>query len=165
VVARLREFLVVREVTEREDGVSFAYVLAKPRKWTWSPARRPSGGRRLGLGAVAVGGRFVRAGRLARGRYGAANATIQHALKALKDGGSSRRPRKAKKAKRGRTKTPAGTRQVQLPPSVAVLYEELLDSHQHPFVFCTPEGGLWRRSNFRQRYWRPAWDGHNPANP
>jgi hypothetical protein len=43
-------------------------------------------------------------------------------------GGSSKRPRKAKK---GRTKTPAGTRQVQLPPSVAVLYKELLDSHQH----------------------------------
>lgn len=77
-------------------------------------------------------------------------------------GGSSRRPRRAKK---GRTKTPAGTRQVQLPVSVAVLYEELLDSHRHPFVFCTPEGGPWRRSNFRQRYWRPAWDGHNPANP
>ena len=77
-------------------------------------------------------------------------------------GGSSRRPRRAKK---GRTKTPAGTRQVQLPPSVAVLYEELLDSHRHPFVFCTPEGGPWRRSNFRQRYWRPAWDGHNPDNP
>lgn len=77
-------------------------------------------------------------------------------------GGRSRRPRKPKK---GRTKTPAGTRRVALPPSIAVLYEELLDSHGHPFVFCTPEGRPWRRSNFRQRYWRPAWDGHNPDNP
>ena len=36
VVDRLREFLVVREVTDREDGVSFAYVLTRPRRWTWS---------------------------------------------------------------------------------------------------------------------------------
>lgn len=54
---------------------------------------------------------------------------------------------------------------MELPPSIAVLYEELVDSHQHPFVFCTPGGRPWRRSNFRQRYWRPAWDGHSPDNP
>jgi integrase len=54
---------------------------------------------------------------------------------------------------------------VELPPSVAVLYDELLDSHRHPFVFCTPEGQPWRRSNFRQRYWRPAWDGYKSDNP
>jgi hypothetical protein len=35
----------------------------------------------------------------------------------------------------------------------------LLDLHDHPFVFSTPEGRPWRRSNFRQRWWRPAWDG------
>lgn len=69
------------------------------------------------------------------------------------------------KAKKGRTKTPAGTRTVELPAGVAVLYEELLDSHPHPFVLCTPEGMPWRRSNFRQRFWRPAWDGHNPDQP
>lgn len=46
-----------------------------------------------------------------------------------------------------------------------MLYEKLLDSHRHPFVLCTPEGKPWRRSNFRQRYWRPAWDGHNPDQP
>ncbi|WP_435158846.1 hypothetical protein [Amycolatopsis sacchari] len=40
-----------------------------------------------------------------------------------------------------------------------MLYEELLDSHRHPFVVCTPEGKPWRRSNFRQRFWPPAWDG------
>lgn len=69
------------------------------------------------------------------------------------------------RVKKGRTKTPAGTRWVHLPSSIAVFYEELLDSHRHAFVFCTPEGGPWRRSNFRQRYWRPAWDGINPDDP
>jgi len=73
----------------------------------------------------------------------------------------SKRP----KSKKGRTKTPAGTRQVELSPSIAVLYEELLDSHRHPFVLCTSEGKQWRRSNFRQRFWRPVWDGHNPEDP
>ncbi|WP_432844936.1 integrase [Amycolatopsis sp. CA-161197] len=61
--------------------------------------------------------------------------------------------------KKGRTKTPAGTRFVALPPGIAVLYEELMDSHRHPFVLSTPEGHPWRRSNFRFRFWRPAWDG------
>ncbi len=61
--------------------------------------------------------------------------------------------------KKGRTKTPAGTRFVALPPGIAVLYEELMDSHREPFVLCTPEGYPWRRSNFRIRFWRPAWDG------
>jgi hypothetical protein len=26
-------------------------------------------------------------------------------------------------------------------------------------------GRPWRRSNFRQRFWRPAWDGADPDNP
>lgn len=73
------------------------------------------------------------------------------------------RPGKGKK--KGRTKTPAGSRDVVLPPSIAVLYEALMDSHQHPFLFCTPDGNVLRRSNFRQRYWRPAWDGINPDDP
>ncbi|WP_246025858.1 site-specific integrase [Saccharopolyspora antimicrobica] len=67
--------------------------------------------------------------------------------------------------KKGRTKTPAGTRDVLLAPSIAALYETLMDSHEHPFIFCTPEGNLLRRSNFRQRHWRPAWDGVEPDNP
>ncbi|SEF23468.1 hypothetical protein SAMN05421837_102195 [Amycolatopsis pretoriensis] len=46
-----------------------------------------------------------------------------------------------------------------LPPGIAVLYEELMDSHREPFVLFTPEGHPWRRSNFRIRFWRPAWDG------
>lgn len=76
----------------------------------------------------------------------------------------SRRNR-GKNARKGRTKTPAGTRSVQLPPGIATFYELLLESHQHPFVFTTPEGRPWRRSNFRQRYWRPAWDGVHPDDP
>lgn len=67
--------------------------------------------------------------------------------------------------KKGRTKTPAGTRSVELPPSVAIFYELVLDSHRGPWVLCTPDGRPWRRSNFRQRFWRPAWDGINPENP
>jgi hypothetical protein len=54
---------------------------------------------------------------------------------------------------------------VELPSSIAVFYEELLESHRHPFVLCTPEGKPWRRSNFRQRFWRPAWDGRNMDDP
>ncbi|MGC7097676.1 integrase [Amycolatopsis lurida] len=67
--------------------------------------------------------------------------------------------RRRGRGKKGRTKTPAGTRWVNLPPSIAVFYEELMDSHQHSFVLCTPEGKPWRRSNFRNRHWRPVWDG------
>nr|AGS49655.1 hypothetical protein [uncultured bacterium esnapd13] len=52
-----------------------------------------------------------------------------------------------------------------MPPSIAAFYEELLDSHRHPFVLCNPEGKPWRRSNFRQRYWWPAWDGQDMDNP
>jgi hypothetical protein len=75
------------------------------------------------------------------------------------------RRRRGVAARKGRTKTPAGMRWVQLPPSIAVFYELLMDSDTQPFVFTTPEGCPWRRSNFRQRYWRPAWDGCNPDNP
>jgi hypothetical protein len=46
-----------------------------------------------------------------------------------------------------------------------VFYELLLDSHSHQFVFTTPEGQPLRRSNFRQRYWRPAWDGIDTGLP
>jgi integrase len=52
-----------------------------------------------------------------------------------------------------------------LPPSIAVFYEMLMDSHHHPFVFTTAEGHPLRRSTFRQRYWRPAWDGRHPDDP
>ena len=42
-------------------------------------------------------------------------------------------------SRKGRTKTPAGTRSVGLPLSIAVFYELLLGSHNHAFVFTTPE--------------------------
>ncbi len=64
-----------------------------------------------------------------------------------------------------RTKTPDGTRWVRLPASIAVFYEKLLDSHGHPFVFASPEGRPWYRSNFRERFWRPVWDGVDPDDP
>ncbi|MFI0799167.1 hypothetical protein SAMN04489729_0313 [Amycolatopsis lurida] len=67
--------------------------------------------------------------------------------------------RQGGRAKKGRTKTRAGTRSVELPPSIAVFYEELMDSHSFPFVLCSAEGAPLRRSNFRDRYWRPVWDG------
>jgi integrase len=77
----------------------------------------------------------------------------------------SRQPGRRPRVKKGRTKPPAGTRVVELPPSVAVFYEILLDSHPHAFVMSTPEGRPWRRSNFRQRHWRPVWDGTHPDDP
>lgn len=69
-------------------------------------------------------------------------------------GGRSRRTRRG-----AGTKTPASTRWVKLSPTMALLYERLLDSHVHRFVFVSPAGHPWHRSNFRMRFWRPAWDG------
>lgn len=74
-----------------------------------------------------------------------------------------RRPRRRKRD--GRTKTPAGTREVELPPSIATFYELLLDSHDYRFCFVSPDGRPLRRSNFRQRFWRPTWDGVKPDAP
>ncbi|SDD80905.1 tyrosine-type recombinase/integrase [Actinokineospora iranica] len=78
---------------------------------------------------------------------------------------TAERAGRARGRQRGRTKTPAGTRMVDLPPTLATFYEMLLDSHSDVFVFTTPEGKPWRRSNFRQRFWRPAWDGVAPERP
>lgn len=77
---------------------------------------------------------------------------------------SNARPRRRVRRGAG-TKTPAGTRWVKLPSGVATLYEALIDSVDHPFVFVSREGQPWYRSNFRERYWRPAWDGHRPDEP
>lgn len=73
--------------------------------------------------------------------------------------------RRRGKSKKGRTKTPTGTRWVELPPIIAVFYEELMDSHRDLFVLCSPEGKPLRRSNFRNRFWRPVWDGVDPNRP
>ncbi|MFI9388967.1 integrase [Kutzneria sp. NPDC052558] len=76
---------------------------------------------------------------------------------------ASRRSRGSRKG--GRTKTPADTRVVDLPPFFATFSELLMNSHGHPFVFVSPDGAPLRRANFRQRYWRPAWDGVKPDRP
>lgn len=98
-------------------------------------------------------------GRLSKGGRPVGHAHLESSHAGLPRATS--RPR----SKKGRTKTPAGTRSVDLPPSVPTFYEMLLDSHQHPYVLSTPEGKPWWRSNFRQRFWRPAWDGHLPDDP
>ncbi|MEV5754667.1 hypothetical protein AB0L00_43250 [Actinoallomurus sp. NPDC052308] len=35
----------------------------------------------------------------------------------------------------------------------------VIDNHDHPQVFITPDGHWHRRSNFARRLWRPACDG------
>ncbi|MEV0682148.1 hypothetical protein AB0I60_37070 [Actinosynnema sp. NPDC050436] len=47
-------------------------------------------------------------------------------------------PRRVR-GKRGRTKTPAGTRWIQVPSGIAVIYETLLDRSRGSFVFTSPE--------------------------
>jgi integrase len=76
-----------------------------------------------------------------------------------------RRPRRAKR--NARTKSPAGERWVQLPPSIARIYELLLATRPtgSSFVFTSLHGKPWYWSNFRQRFWRPAWDGLDAENP
>jgi integrase len=76
---------------------------------------------------------------------------------------TARPPRRIRRG--GHTKTPESTRMIVLPPSIATLYELLLASHDHLYVFTSPSGEPWYRSNFRERYWRPAWDGNHPDNP
>lgn len=56
-------------------------------------------------------------------------------------------------------KTPAGKRWIQLPPFLDLLYMDLIEAADHPYLFTGPQGGLLRRGNFRKRFWRPAWDG------
>ncbi|KDN17136.1 hypothetical protein DV20_37735 [Amycolatopsis rifamycinica] len=68
-------------------------------------------------------------------------------------------------AEEGPDQDACGHEVVALPPGIAVQYEELMDSHREPFVLCTPEGHPWRRSNFRIRFWRPAWDGNELDDP
>jgi hypothetical protein len=70
-----------------------------------------------------------------------------------------------KDGEEGQTKSPAGTRWVSLPPGIATAYETLMHAHDSPWVFCTPDRAPLRRSNFRQRCWRPAWDGVRPDEP
>ncbi|MBE1463814.1 integrase [Kibdelosporangium phytohabitans] len=59
----------------------------------------------------------------------------------------------------GPPKTAASVRTVHLPPFLAALLREHLDNHDHRFVFTGADGGLLRRSNFRNRVWLPAVEG------
>lgn len=70
---------------------------------------------------------------------------------------------RGRRRKRSTTKTPAGTRWVDLPPFLAAVYEDLMASHSHPLVFTTARGAPLRRGTFRKRHWRPAWDGQAAA--
>ncbi|GAA2605733.1 hypothetical protein Adu01nite_37730 [Paractinoplanes durhamensis] len=60
----------------------------------------------------------------------------------------------------GPPKTPAAVRNILLPPFLVTRLRDHLDSHDHTHVFVGAEGGLYRRSNFSRRYWRPATDGN-----
>ena len=60
-------------------------------------------------------------------------------------------------------KTPASERWIQLPPFLELLYTDLIEGCEHPYLFTGPQGGLLRRGNFRQRFWRPAWDGNHAS--
>ncbi|WP_433272620.1 hypothetical protein ACQPZF_16860 [Actinosynnema sp. CS-041913] len=99
-----------------------------------------------------VNGRLMKAGSIAASSTPTARPDVPYVT-----------PRRSR-GKRGRTKTPAGTRWLRLPPSITVFYESLLDGQPGSFAFTPPEGGL-RRGNFRQRFWRPAWDGRKPDRP
>ncbi|MFI5895941.1 hypothetical protein ACIA5D_38175 [Actinoplanes sp. NPDC051513] len=62
----------------------------------------------------------------------------------------------------GPPKTPAAVGEILLPPFLLTWLQSHLDSHDHLHVFVGADGGLYRRSNFSRRHWRPATDG-NPA--
>ncbi|MFF8829265.1 hypothetical protein [Streptomyces sp. NPDC015131] len=50
-------------------------------------------------------------------------------------------------------------RGIDIPPFLAVLLRYHLEDWPHPYVFCTPSGTFWRRSNFTRANIRPAADG------
>ncbi|MDI6101204.1 site-specific integrase [Actinoplanes sp. NEAU-A12] len=60
----------------------------------------------------------------------------------------------------GPPKTPAAVRTILLPPFLVTRLREHLDTHDHSHIFVGADGGLWRRSNFSRRFWRPATDGN-----
>jgi integrase len=64
----------------------------------------------------------------------------------------------------GPPKSDAAARRVDLPPFLAMLLEEIIDSHTHDQVFASPTGRWLRRSNFARRIWRPACDGDPERN-
>jgi len=66
----------------------------------------------------------------------------------------------AGKLELGAPKSPAAVRNILLPPFLVTRLREHLDSHDHSHVFVGADGGLYRRSNFSRRIWRPAADGN-----
>ncbi|WP_424187662.1 tyrosine-type recombinase/integrase [Actinokineospora sp. G85] len=64
----------------------------------------------------------------------------------------------------GPPKTDESARTITLPPFLIVLLQHHLTTHNHDFVFLTPNGDHPRRSNFSRRVMRPAADGtrHHP---
>lgn len=59
----------------------------------------------------------------------------------------------------GTPKTDSSARIVALPPFLAQMLTEHLESHPHPYVFAGRDGGLLRRGGFRVRHWLPALAG------
>jgi integrase len=59
----------------------------------------------------------------------------------------------------GPPKTAESARTIALPAFLVDLLDAHLATHQHPHVFVSPEGELYRRSNFGRRAMRPAADG------
>jgi integrase len=60
----------------------------------------------------------------------------------------------------GPPKTAANARTVHLPPFLVGLLTEHHHEHDHQFVFTGADDGPLRRSNFRNRVWLPAVEGH-----
>lgn len=56
-------------------------------------------------------------------------------------------------------KNESSIRDVDLPPFLAELMRYHLADWPHEFVFCTPSGKWWRRSNWGSKHMRPAADG------
>lgn len=52
-------------------------------------------------------------------------------------------------------------RDVDVPPFLALLLRHHLQDWPHPYIFCTPTGKFWRRSNFTRAQIRPAADGRD----
>ena len=60
----------------------------------------------------------------------------------------------------GPPKTPAAVRDIALPPFLIDGLERLLHTHPYDTIFCTPSGRWLWRTDFTNRHWRPACDGH-----
>lgn len=56
-------------------------------------------------------------------------------------------------------KNPTRARDIDVPPFLERLLRQHLADWPHEFVFCTPSGKWWRRSNFTRAQLRPAADG------